>query len=471
MKKQHHQIDMCSGSLWRKILLFALPLMLSSLLQLLFNAADVVVVGQFVGKEALAAVGSNTSLINLMINLFIGLSVGTNVVVARDLGAGRHDSVSRSIHTSITLSLVSGGAVLVFGVVMAKQLLIWMSSPADVIDLATVYLRVYFLGMPANLLYNFGAAILRAQGDTQRPLYYLTAAGVVNVLLNLCLVILCNLGVAGVALATIAAQYISAALVLRCLMREEGAMKVELKKLRMEWSVVQRILRVGLPAGFQGIVFSLSNVVIQSSLNSFDDAVLVAGSSAAANIEGFVYAAMNAFYQTAITFTGQNYGAGKCERVDRVMIWCEGFAVATGLIFGNLVYLFGTQLAGIYAPGEPDVIAQALIRMLYICCPYFLCGVMDVAVGVLRGLGYSVLPMAVSLVGVCGLRLVWVATVFQIYRTPEILYLSYPVSWVITGATHVIFFFIMRKRAYAKVRGSGYLLESEGKHPPVKAEK
>ena len=462
---------MCSGPLWSKILLFALPLMASSILQLLFNAADVVVVGQFVGKEALAAVGSNTSLINLMINLFVGLSVGTNVVVARDIGAGRHDNVSRSIHTSVALSLVSGVVMMIVGAVMARQLLVWMSSPADVIDLATVYLRIYFLGMPANLLYNFGAAILRAQGDTQRPLYYLTVAGVVNVVLNLVLVICFSLGVAGVALATITSQYISAFLVLRCLVREEGPLHLDLKKLRMEWQVVRRILQVGLPAGFQGVVFALSNVVIQSSLNSFDDAVIVAGSAASANIEGFVYAGMNAFYQTALTFTGQNYGAGKCHRVNHVAAWCEGYTVVVGLVLGNLAYLFGNTLAGIYAPGEPDVIAQALVRMSLICCPYFVCGIMDVMVGVLRGIGYSVVPMVVSLVGACGLRLVWVATVFPLDRVPATLYLSYPVTWAITGATHIVFFLVVRKRAYLKVQGSDYLAEMEGRHPPVSAGK
>ena len=450
--KKTYQIDMCSGPLASKILLFALPLMASSILQLLFNAADVIVVGRFVGKEALAAVGSNTALINLLINIFVGLSVGTNVVIARDIGAGRHKRVNRSIHTSITLSLISGVFMMVFGVVMARQLLIWMSSPTDVIDLATVYLRIYFLGMPANLFYNFGAAILRAQGDTQRPLYFLTAAGIVNVVLNLFFVLVRGLGVAGAALATIISQYISAALVLRCLMREEGPLKVSLKKLGLDWLVVFRILQVGLPAGFQGVIFSLSNVVIQSSLNSFDDSVLVAGSSAAANIENFVYVSMNAFYQAAITFVGQNYGAGLCDRVDKVARQCIGFVVVTGLLLGNLVYIFGEPLAGIYAPGEPEVVRQAVIRMAYIACPYFLCGIMDTLVGVLRGLGSSVIPMIVSLVGACGTRLLWVALVFPIEHTPQALYISYPISWVLTAAVHFVFLIIVRKRAFRKVR-------------------
>lgn len=458
---------MCNGSLADKILLFALPLMASSLLQLLFNAADVVVVGRAVGPEALAAVGSNTSLVNLMINLFVGLSVGTNVVVSRDLGAGRHDNVGRSVHTAMTLAMLSGVALMLFGATMARRLLEWMSSPTDVIDLATVYLRIYFLGMPANLIYNFGAAILRAQGDTQRPLYFLTFAGVVNVVLNLFFVLGCNLGVAGVALATIIAQYISAGLVVRCLMREQGPLHLELRQLGLTKKVVLQVVRVGLPAGFQGVVFSLSNVVIQSSLNSFDDPVLVAGSAAGSNIEGFVYVTMNAFYQTAISFVGQNYGAAKCKRVDRVAWQCVCFAALFGIVFGNLAYLLGAPLAGIYAPGKPDVVNQALVRMLYICCPYFLCGVMDTLVGVLRGLGSSVIPMITSILGACGLRLLWVAYVFPIYRTPACLYLSYPVTWTITALFHFLFLMlIVRRSAFAKVQNSGpAYLPVEGHHP------
>lgn len=468
VQKQKYQINMCEGSLADKLLLFAIPLMASSVLQLLFNAADVVVVGRYSGKEALAAVGSNAALINLMINLFVGLSVGTNVVVARDIGAGRHDNVSRSVHSSITLALISGVGLTVFGVVLVRHILEWMSSPADVIDLATVYLRIYFLGMPATLLYNFGSAILRAQGDTKRPLYYLTAAGVVNVALNLLFVIQFRLAVAGVALATVISQYISAALVLRCLMGEEGPLRLELSKLGLDRAVIGRILQVGLPAGFQGMVFSFSNVVIQSSLNSFNSAVIVAGSSTSSNIENFVYVSMNAFYQTAMTFVGQNYGAGKCRRVDRVAELCIVFVILTGLVLGNLAYFFGRPLAEIYAPGEPEVVAQALVRLKYITCPYFVGGFMDVMVGILRGLGYSVFPMMASLVGACGLRLLWVATVFQVYRTPATLYVSYPVTWAVTGCVLVTFFFCVRKRAYALVQGAEpAYMSAEGHHPEV----
>lgn len=451
-KGQGYQIDMIHGPLAGKLLVFAIPLMLSSILQLLFNAADVIVVGRWSGKEALAAVGSNTSLINLMVNLFVGFSVGTNVVVARDLGAGREEDVRDSVHTSIALSLVSGVVLMGLGLLLSRQMLELMGSPEDVIGLAAVYLRIYFCGMPGNMLYNFGAAILRAQGDTKRPLYFLTAAGIINVILNLVFVILFHMDVAGVALATIISQYVSAILVLLTLMRDKGPLRVDLRALRLDMKVVRRILQVGLPAGFQGMVFSISNVVIQSSINSFGSTV-VAGSAASSNIEGFVYAGMNAFYQTALTFTSQNYGACECKRVDRIMGLCLLYSGLIGLVLGNLAYLFGYPLGSIYAPGQEEVIAQAVDRLSICCTTYFLCGLMDTQVGVLRGIGYSVVPMIVSLVGSCALRLLWVATIFQLNRTPEMLYLSYPVSWAITAATHFVFFLFIRKRAYAKAVG------------------
>ena len=451
-KGQGYQIDMIHGPLAGKLLVFAIPLMLSSILQLLFNAADVIVVGRWSGKEALAAVGSNTSLINLMVNLFVGFSVGTNVVVARDLGAGREEDVRDSVHTSIALSLVSGVALMGLGLLLSRQMLELMGSPEDVIDLAALYLRIYFCGMPGNMLYNFGAAILRAQGDTKRPLYFLTAAGIINVILNLVFVIVFHMDVAGVALATIISQYVSAILVLLTLMRDKGPLRVDLRALRLDMKVVRRILQVGLPAGFQGMVFSISNVVIQSSINSFGSTV-VAGSAASSNIEGFVYAGMNAFYQTALTFTSQNYGACECKRVDRIMGLCLLYSGLIGLVLGNLAYLFGYPLGSIYAPGQEEVIAQAVDRLSICCTTYFLCGLMDTQVGVLRGIGYSVVPMIVSLVGSCALRLLWVATIFQLNRTPEMLYLSYPVSWAITAATHFVFFLFIRKRAYAKAVG------------------
>ena len=451
-QKQGYQIDMLNGPLVGKILLFALPLMLSSLLQLLFNAADVVVVGRFAGKEALAAVGSNGSLINLFVNLFIGLSVGTNVVIARDLGAGKPEHVRRSVHTSITLALISGVFLAIAGVCLSRQMLELMSSPPDVIDLAALYLRIYFLGMPGNLVYNFGAAILCAQGDTRRPLYYLTAAGVINVVLNLIFVIPLKMSVAGVAIATIISQYVSAVLVLLALIRDNGVIHLDLKALSLDWRTVKRILRVGLPAGLQSTLFSISNVVIQSSINSFGSAV-VAGSSAAGNIEGFIYVCTNAFHQAALTFISQNYGAGQCKRVDRIAILCLIYGSFMSLVIGNLIYIFGAPLTSLYAPGETEVIAQAVVRLGYVAAFHFLCAFMDIMVGILRGLGHSVVPMIVSLIGSCALRLVWIATIFQAYPTPSCLYVSYPISWAITALAHTIFFFAIRKRTYNRANG------------------
>lgn len=474
MKRQAYEIDMCSGGLAGKILLFALPLMASSLLQLLFNAADIVVVGKFVGKEALAAVGSNTSLINLLISLFVGLSVGTNVTLARDMGAGKMDAVNRGVHTSILLALVSGLFLAVVGAGLAPRLLVWMKSPDDVIGLGSLYLRIYFLGMPATMAYNFGSAVLRAQGDTRRPLYYLTTAGVANVLMNLFFVIVLKMGVAGVGAATAISQYISAVLVVRCLMKEEGALHLDLRRLRMDPVVVKRILQVGLPAGFQGIVFGLANVTIQSSVNSFGSTVM-SGSAAAQNIESFVYAAMNTFYQAALTFTGQNYGAGKCKRVDKVAIYCQAFAILTGLILGNLAYYFGHSLISIYVQAGPEqeaIIQAGLIRLSRIGRMYALCGIMDTMVGSLRGLGYSVIPMVVSLLGSCVLRLVWVYTIFPLNPTPANLFLSYPITWTITGAIQVTMYLVVRKRAFAKISGDGpSYLAVDGQHPEVGAER
>lgn len=458
--KKRYELDMCHGPLASKILLFALPLMLSSLLQLLFNAVDIVVVGQFCGKTSLAAVGSNTSLINLFINLFVGLSVGANVVAAQDLGAGEHASTNRTLHTSLALAILSGIFLTGVGLLLGRKMLEWMSSPETVVDLATLYLRVYFLGMPATMVYNFGSAMLRAKGDTQRPLYFLLFAGCVNVVLNLCFVMVFHWDVAGVAAATSIAQYISAGLVLWCLHHETDALHLDWKQIRIHPAILVRIIRVGLPAGFQGVVFALSNVVIQSTVNSFGD-VVMAGSAASQNIEGFVYIAMNAFYQAAITFVGQNYGAGHCKRVDRVALLCVSFSMLTGLVFGNLVYLFGPSLISVYSPGDPLVIEAGMIRLSCIVCLYAICGWMDTMVGVLRGLGHSMVPMVVSLLGSCALRLLWVALVFPHFGVPAALFISYPITWTITGLCHTIIFFCIRKPAYRLVQRS-FLDYAEG---------
>lgn len=437
-----YEIDMCNGPLLGKILLFSLPLMLSGILQLLFNAADMIVVGRWVGSDALAAVGSTGSLVNLIVNVFIGLSVGANVLVARYYGAGQNRELSETVHTAILTALV-GGTVLIFvGFFVAPGALKAMGSPNEVLDQAVIYLRIYFAGMPAMMVYNYGSAILRAVGDTRRPLYFLTAAGVVNVLLNLFFVIECGLGVAGVALATVASQCISAALVVICLMRSDSAYHLSLNELRVTPNKLVRMIQIGLPAGLQGSVFSISNVLIQSSVNSFGY-VAMAGNSAAANLEGFVYTAMNTFHQTAISFTGQNYGAIQYRRIGKILAQCLLCVSVVGLSMGIGFYLLGTPLLRLYSPEDESVIAYGLTRMQYICCPYFLCGMMDTFVGVLRGMGYAIMPMLVSLTGACLLRVVWVYTIFQQHRSLEVLYLSYPITWAVTMLVHLICFLIV----------------------------
>ena len=444
--KKKYEIDMCSGSVFQKMLLFAIPLMCSSILQLLFNAADIVVVGRFAGDNALAAVGSNSSLINLLTNVFVGLSIGTNVLTAQYYGGKKEKDLKETVHTSILLSICSGLILTVIGIVGAKPLLELMQAPEEVLNLAVIYLRIYFLGMTSTMVYNFGSAILRAVGDTQRPLYYLLGAGIINVILNLFFVITCHMGVAGVAAATAISQTISAFLVIRCLMKEQGGIHLDLKELKINGEKFARIVRIGLPAGFQGMVFSLSNVVIQSAVNSFG-AVAVAGNSAAANIEGFVYMAMNAFYQATISFTSQNYGAREYKRIYQILFAGELYVIITGVLLGNLALFFGKSLLGIYSPSA-DVVAAGLGRMQIICTLYALCGMMDVFVGALRGIGYSVVPMIVSLIGACGLRLLWIATVFQMpqYHSMRTIYISYPVTWTITFLVHAITFLIVSRK-------------------------
>ena len=443
MAKNYH-INMTEGSLLPKILMFSFPLMLSSLLQLLFNAADIIVVGKFAGTQALAAVSSTGALVNLIVNLFIGLSVGTNVLVARQIGARKFQEIQDTIHTAITLSLIGGVILTIFGVVMARPLLTLMSVPSDVIDLSTLYLRIYFLGITAMLVYNYGAAILRAKGDTKRPLYFLTIAGVVNVVLNLILVIVFHMGVAGVGIATTVSQFISAGLILYCLIGEHSYMKLHLKELTIHKECLIEILKIGLPAGIQGSVFSLSNVVIQSTINGFGS-VIMAGNGAAGNIEGFVYVGMNAFYQSCLTFTGQNYGAGKIDRVKKTLYSCQFLVIITGLVLGIGAWYFGDFLVGFYAT-DPEVIQAGVVRLGYVSKLYFLCGIMDVMVGSLRGLGYSIFPMIMSLLGACVLRLVWIAFVFPLNPIPENVYISYPITWVVTASAHILtYLYVMHK--------------------------
>ena len=445
-KQTSRTMDMTQGRLLTQVLVFALPIMLSGILQLLFNAADTIVVGRFAGNEALAAVGSVGSLNNMIISLFIGLSVGANVLVARYTGSRNDRAVSDTVHTSVLLSLAGGVLLMIIGVLLARPLLTLMGSPEDVIDLAVLYVRIIFLGMPVQMLYNFCAAILRAVGDTQRPLYYLTVAGVVNVVLNLVFVIGLHLSVAGVALATIISQAISALLVTRALLNMEGPTRLFLHRLRIHPGKLREIIRIGLPAGIQSSVFSLSNVVIQSSVNSFGS-VVIASNAASSNVGNFVYQAMNTFQQAITCFAGQNIGARKPRRIVSAMKVCMFWAVSFGLVLGMLSCVFGTQLLSLFS-ADPAVIAAGMERQVIVCAPYFLCGMMDVMTGALRGIGYSLLPMIVSILGACAFRLFWVFTIFAAYPTLPCLMLSYPVSWLLTFSVLLVIFLVLWKKSF-----------------------
>ena len=449
VSSKKYEIDMCNGPLLGKILIFYVPLMLSGILQLLFNAADIVVVGRFAGNEALAAVGSTSSLTNLLVNLFIGLSVGANVLVARFYGAKQASELTEMVQTAVATA-VAGGVILIFlGFFLAKPALGWMGTPDDVISHSVLYMRIYFAGMPFMMVYNFGSAVLRAVGDTKRPLYYLLIAGVVNVVLNLIFVIVFGMGVAGVATATVISQAISAALVVRCLIRTDSDYRLELEGMKIVPDKLLKMIQIGIPAGMQGALFSISNVLIQSSVNSFRS-VAMAGNTAGSNVEGFVYTAMNSVHQTAVSFTGQNLGGRRYDRIRVIMLECVLFVSVIGLVLGNGAVLLGDGILGFYS-SDPEVIHYGLQRMRIICAPYFICGLMDVLVGCIRGLGYAVMPMLVSLLGACVFRVIWIYTVFQWDRTLHTLYISYPISWSVTAAAHLVCFIVV----YRKLKNKG----------------
>lgn len=447
MSTKSHEMDMTHGGLALKILVFALPLMLSGILQALFNAADVVVVGRFSGSESLAAVGSASSLGNLLLNLFIGFSVSTNILVARAYGAKNQREIDLTVHTSMLVGVIGGILVGTLGIFLSRNVLLLMGTPDDVIDLSVIYFNVCMIGEPAILIYNFGSAIMRAIGDTRRPLYIITLSGALNVILNLIFVIVFKLGVLGVALATVISQYLSAVLIVICLIKSKTAIKLDLKKLGIDKKVLVKIIKIGLPSGLQGIVFSLSNIVLQSAVNSFGSATM-AGSAAAANIEGFIYVAMNAFYQAAMTFTGQNAGANKYNRVKKSFFISMLYVTIAGLLLGNGAYLLINPLLGLYTDSAA-ALAEGAKRALCVMPLYFLCGAQEVVVGCIRGLGYSVVPMIVSLIGACGLRLVWVFTVFKMHRSLIVLFLSYPITWTIILIAHCIYlYFVYNKSAH-----------------------
>lgn len=449
-QKAAKKMDICGGPLAKNILLYTLPLMASGMLQLLFNAADSIVVGRFAenGSAALAAVGATGALINLIINVLMGLAVGASVNVAHCWGAGDKRGVSEVVHTSIFTALVGGILVGAFGYFFSRQFLEMMATPDEIIELATVYMQIYFLGLPAMMVYNFAASILRSTGDTKRPLYFLVIGGVVNVALNLVFIIVLKMSVDGVAIATVISQLISAILCVVHLMRSKGPQKLMLRKLRIHMNRFKKIMLIGIPAGLQGTVFSISNVLIQSSINGFGH-VFVTGNSAGSNIEGFIYTAMNSFYHTALTFVGQHIGARKFDRVRSVVKYSLLYVTVAGLFIGYLAFFFKVPLLKIYIPNDPQAVAYGAIRMTVICTTYFLCGAMDTFTGILRGLGSSISPMVISILGVCGFRILWIYTVFAIWPTPTVLFLSYPISWAITIIADYIAYLKIKKKLEA----------------------
>ena len=443
---------MCRGPIFKGVIIYTVPIILTSILQLLFNAADLIVVGWFSGSDSVAAVGATGALTNLLVNLFIGLSVGAGVAVAQSLGAGDKKGTYEAVHTAIPVALIGGVILTVIGVAFSSTFLELMGTPADkLLPLASAYMRIYFCGITFSILYNFGSAILRAAGNTRSPLIFLTVAGVLNVILNIIFVALFKMDVAGVALATSISQGVSAVLVIRSLMKREDACRFEIRGMKIYTRAFARILKIGLPAGLQGTLFSISNVLIQSSINSFGSAHM-SGSAAAGSLEGFCYVAMNAFHQTALNFCGQNYGAGNLKRVKKITWVCLLTVSVVGIVIGNLTYIFGDKLLGIYITDSPDAIRYGMERLKFMLIPYFLCGIMDTATGSMRGIGSSVIPMIITIIGVCVMRIVWIYTVFAMpqYHTFSGLFISYPISWLLTFvAVFTSYLIIMRKRERA----------------------
>lgn len=458
MDKVRRQTDMCERPLLPKILMFSLPLVATGILQYLYNAADIIVVGRYAGHAAMAAVGSTGSLVSLITGLFIGLSVGALSSMSRWVGAKDERRADAVVHTALVVSVIGGIAVGVFGFFAAPWLLKLMDTPDTVLPMSSLYMKIYFAGMPFMTLYNFGGSVLRACGDTRRPLYILAAAGLVNVGLNYALVVWADMSVAGVAVGTTVSQVISAVAVVWVLMRRKGYGKFFFRRLRIDRDALREIVRIGLSAGVQSFIFSLSNTLIQASVNSFGD-VAMAGNAAASNLDGFVYIAMNALSQACLTFTAQNYGAKKPENIRLVNLQCHAVVFALGIVMSGLFVLFARPLLSLYNK-EPEVIELGVDRIYIVVGSYFLCGLMEVAVGGLRGMGRSFLPLAASVAGVCGIRIVWIYTAFAWERTLIVLYLCYPVSWLITLAIEIGCYVAVRKKV-AKKLGSELSLPEE----------
>ena len=448
MKNNKYEIDMCNGTIMDKLVSFSVPLMISGILQILFNAVDIIVVGRFSGSQALAAVGSTSALINMMINLFIGISLGANVLAARFYAADRKKEMSETVHTSIMLALISGILMVFVGLICARWSLELMDTPDDVIDQATLYMRIYFVGMPFFMLYNYGAAILRAVGDTKRPLMYLIISGVLNAILNVFLVVCFHLDVAGVGIATVVSQMVSCILVLRCLYKSEGSYQLRFSKLTIKTRYLGQIFAVGVPAGIQSTVINFSNVLLQSSVNSFGS-VAMAGYTAANNVLSFLYVSVNSVTQACMSFTSQNYGVHKFKRMDRVLVDCLILSVGVALALGSVAYFFGPEILQIYTE-EPDVIASGMEILAYTTLTYFLCGIMDLFPGALRGMGHSGVPMILSILGTVGTRIVWIFGIFPSHRSLGVLFWSYPISWMLTIVMQVICFYFVRRKVHRR---------------------
>ncbi|MDO5732859.1 MAG: MATE family efflux transporter [Eubacteriales bacterium] len=446
---KQHEIDMLHDPLLPRLIIFAIPLVLSGVLQLLFNAADIVVIGHYGSEHALSAVGATSSLINLMITLFIGVSVGASVLMGRMIGSQDLQGARDCLHTALAFSMLAGFVMIILGQIATEPLLRMMETPEEVLPLAARYMHIYFLGMPGMMIYNFGSAILRAVGDTRRPLYFISVSGLFNVVGNLFFVLVLKMDVAGVATATILGQYVAAFFIILSLRHSENYLQLDWLELRINPRKLLEMLRIGLPAGVQGAVFSISNVLVQSSVNSFGS-IVMAGSTASSNIEGFIYIAMNAFYQACMAFTAQNYGAKKYRRIDKILINCFLLVTVIGLVLGLGTYLLGSDALGIYT-SDPAKIEFGLQRLAIIATLQFTCGWMEVLCGSLRGVGYSISPMIITLLGACMLRIVWIGTVFQWHRDIQTLYLCYPVSWFVTAIMHSIFYLVIRQKKLKKL--------------------
>jgi len=444
------RIDMCNGPILPSVIKYTIPIILTGLLQLAFNAADMMVIGMFCGSTSVGSVGATSSLTNLLVNLFIGIGSGVSVVTAKAIGAKNFKDTTRLVHAAVPLGILAGAILTLLGILAGPWCLQLMGTPENLLPLSSLYMRIYFCGMIPNLGFNFCAAILRATGDTKSPMKFLTIAGFVNVTLNVFFVTVLHMDVAGVALATIIAQSISFVLVLRALIRRDDDCKLNIRQMHLDGRAVGSILRIGLPAGLQSTVFSISNVIIQSSVNSFGPSA-VAGNAAAGNLEGFVYVGMNAFYQTSLNFTGQNVGAGKLERVKKTLLCCLVSVVVVGYLMGAGFRLFAGDLLKLYVKDDPAAIAYAITRMTYVCQFYFMCGMMETLNGTLRGMGASVVALLISVLGVCGVRLVWIFTVFRSERFHSLdsLYFSYDISWlmcILVQITAVIILYKKRKK-------------------------